>query len=171
MIQLAFEPAFDPFHAVFRVLRQVEYRGGVGVDIRRAKILDVYMVEPVRCLEIRLPGAAKKSARQAAVHQPATYGQRPSTTVLFSRMTPMQDAAIQTLVLQGVLDGDAYGQGFLLRGETSLPENLTGRLAEANGVQATLMNFLGPVLDGVPLDGVNGLKARTGLGEFRYDIV
>ncbi|WP_182422199.1 ABC-three component system middle component 5 [Aureimonas sp. ME7] len=171
MIQLAFEPAFDPFHAAFRLLRQVEFRGGVAVDVRRAKILDVYMVEPVRCLEIRLSGVAKRSAKYASVHQPATYGQRPSTPVLFGRMSPMQDAAIQTLVLQGILDGDAYGQGLLLRGDTPLPENLTVRLSEVNSTQATLMTFLGPVLDEVPLDGPNGLKARTGLGEFRYDIV
>lgn len=171
MIQLAFEPAFDPFHATFRLLRQTDYRAGSAVEIERAKILDVYLMEPVRCLEIRLSGTPKKAAKQAAEHQPAVYGHRPSTTVLFSRMSPMQDAAIQTLVLQGLVDGDAYGQGLLLRGEVPLPEKLASRIIQTNIVQASLMAFLCQTLDDVPMDGPKGLKARTGLGEFRYDIV
>jgi hypothetical protein len=171
MIQLAFEPAFDPFHAAFRILRHTDYRAGGPVSIERAKMLDVYLLEPIRCLEIRLSGAFKKAARQASVHQPAVYGHRPSTPVFFSRMSPMQDAAIQTLVLQGFLDGDAYGQGQLLKGDIPLPEGLASRIRRTNIAQASLMTFLCTILDDVPLDGPKGLKSRTGLGEFRYDPV
>jgi hypothetical protein len=171
MIQLAFEPAFDPFHSAFRILRQTEYRSASPVAITRAKILDVYIIEPARCLEIRLSGPLKKSAKLAAIHQPAVYGQRPATPVLFGRMSPMQDAAIQTLVLQGLLDGDAFGQGQLLKGDTPLPPDLASRIAAANMDNASLMSFLCRDLDELPLDGPKGLKDRTGLGEFRYDIV
>lgn len=170
MIQLAFEPAFDPFHAVFRILRQIDHRSGHAVTVERAKILDVYVVEPARCIEIRLSGPPKKAARLAATQQPTVYGQRPSTPVLFSRMSPMQDAAIQTLVLQGLLDADAYGQGKLLKGEIPLPENLATRIRNANGEQVPLMSFLCTVLDDIAMDGPKGLKSRTGLGEFRYDL-
>lgn len=171
MIQLAFEPAFDPFHAAFRVLRQVVYRYPRPIALARAKILDVYMAEPARCLDIRLAGSLKKSARQAAAFQPPVYGQRPSAQVLFNRMSPMQDAAIQTLVLQGILDADAFGQDQLVRGDESIPEGLEARVKEVNAAQAALMTFLLSDLDEVSLDGPNGLKARTKLGEFRYDVV
>ena len=171
MIQLAFEPAFDPFHAAFRMLRQAMYRSGDPVQIFRAKIIDLYLVEPRRCLDIRLPPQLKKAAKLASLNQPAIYGQRPSSTVLFNRMSPMQDAAIQTLVLQGLLDGDAFSQGQIIRGDVSLPQGLESRIRSANAQQETLMSFLCVELDKIALDGPMGLKSRTKLGEYRYDIV
>lgn len=171
MIQLAFEPAFDPFHAVFRILRQMEYRSGVPVPILRVKILDLYLVEPRRCLDIRLPPQLKRAAKQAASNQPPTYGQRPSATVLFNRMSPMQDAAIQTLVIQGILDGDAFSQGQVVSGEIPVPEGLKSRIDGANAREEALMSFLCADLDEIALDGPKGLKNRTELGEYRYDIV
>lgn len=171
MIQLAFEPAFDPFHAAFRVLRLAACKGGEPTQLMRLKVLDLFLVEPRRCLEIRVPPRLKKAAKLAADNQPAIYGQRPSSTVLFNSMSPMQDAAIQTLVSQGFLDGDAFSQGQILLGEIAVPSNLAYRITNVNVLQDTLMKFLCKDLEEIPLNGPKGLKNRTGLGEYRYDDV
>ncbi|GFE94730.1 ABC-three component system middle component 5 [Acetobacter persici] len=170
MIQLAFEPAFDPFHSAFRVLRQAVFHND-AIDIERLKILDVYLVEPRHCLNIRLPGPLKKSARKAASCQRDNYGRLPSASVLFDRMAPIQDAAIQTLVSRGLLDADAFCQNKILRSDILLGENLIKRIDESNKKQINLMNFLYVDLNNIPIMGPNGLKSRTGLSEYRYDIV
>lgn len=170
MIQLAFEPAFDPFHAAFRILRQSAYRMSEPSPVSRVKILDVYLAEPVKCLNIRLAGTLKASARRAAKCQHPTYGHRPPAISLFNRMSLMQDAAIQTLVMQGILDGDAFGMGQVQLVQGILPEKLLSKIHTANADQADLMRFLFNDLDAIPFEGMNGLKDRTGLGEFRYDI-
>jgi hypothetical protein len=171
VIQLAFEPAFDPFHAAFRVLQQLMFRGGSPVAVQRLKILDVYMVEPSRCLEIRIAKKHTSSAKAAAACQPATYGRRPSTVALYNRMSPMQDAAVQTLVLKGVIDPEVYegGDAALVQGARS--ERLFARVEAANERQQPLLQFLCGDLDAVRLNGAKGLKDITGLGEYRYDIV
>lgn len=171
MIQLAFEPAYDPFHAAFRILRQSAYRQCQPSPIPRVKLLDVYLAEPIKCLDIRLANPLKASARRAAKCQHATYGHRPPATGLFNRMSLMQDAAIQTLVMQGILDGDAYGMGQVRLVEGVLPAKLAAKIDALNADQADLMTFLFKDLDAIPFEGLNGLKDRTGLGEFRYDIV
>lgn len=171
MIQLAFESAFDPFHATFRILRQLKFGAMRPVHVTRAKILDVYVAEPMRCTEIRLGPSLAKSARQAAKVQPPFYGKRPSTPALFERMSPMQDAAIQTLVFQGILNPDAFRERQLTLGAVKVPDALELRIKELNERQSSLMNFLVNDLDAIVLDGVKGLKDRTGLGEFRYDYV
>lgn len=171
MIQLAFEPAYDPFHAAFRILRQSAYRKSQPSPVSRVKILDVFIAEPIKCINIRLAGALKASARRAAKSQHPTYGHRPPAISLFNRMSLMQDAAIQTLVMQGILDGDAFGMGQVLLVEGLIPEKLSSKIDAINGAQADLMKFLFDDLDAIPFEGLNGLKDRTGLGEFRYDIV
>lgn len=169
MIQLAFEPAFDPFHAAFRMLRQTEYAGEGPVYIPQMKILDVYVAEPRRCVEIRAPQQLKSAAKRAAACQRSTYGKRPSTNALFDRMSPMQDAAIETLVLQGFFDGDAFSQRKALRTEKPLPEGLVSQLRARNTADADLMSFLRELSE-FPFNGPQGLKARTGLAEYRYDL-
>lgn len=171
MIQLAYEPAFDPFHTAFRLLRQADTKELPRGRIERVKILDVFMAEPRRCLKIRVPQKFKKSAAKAAACQPPTYGRRPTTNALYNRMSPMQDAALQTLVLHGLLDADAFAEGWVLRTEFDLSEALQRRITSVDIAQADLTSFLFSELNSIPLDGANGLKDRTGIGEYRYDIV
>lgn len=171
MIQLAFEPAFDPFHGAFRLLRQLEYGDAKPFFIPRLKILDVFVAEPRRCLDIRLQGEPKKAARLAAKCQRPTYGHRPSKQALFNRMSPMQDAALHTLVIQGFLDQNAFGNKFAQRTSLAVPEQLYTRIAAVNLDEAPLMDFIVHALGAIPFDGAAGLKDRTGLGEYRYDIV
>ncbi|MBK9003917.1 MAG: hypothetical protein IPM67_10705 [Sphingomonadales bacterium] len=171
MIQLAFEPAFDPFHSAFRLLRQLEYGGAKQVFLPRLKVLDVFVAEPRRCLDIRLQGEQKKAARLAAKCQKPTYGHRPSKQALFNRMSPMQDAALQTLVSQGFLDQHAFENKFAQRTTIPLPEPLHDRVTTKNDVEHPLMEFVIQALDTIPFEGAGGLKDRTGLGEYRYDIV
>lgn len=171
MIQLAFEPAFDPFHCAFRLLRQAESRGNSAVRIERVKILDVFVAEPRRCSRIRVPPQLRKAAGRAAACQLPTYGSRPTTGAFFDRMSPMQDAAIQTLVLHGLLDADAFNERQALRTKVALNKDLRHRIEAVNTSQQSLVSFLFKDLDAIPLDGVNGLKHRTGIGEYRYDIV
>jgi len=86
-------------------------------------------------------------------------------------MSPMQDAAIQTLVIQGLLDGDAFAQGIATRSDAPLSGNLSERIALSNEAQPDLMTFLLVDLADIAFNGPDGLKARTRLGEFRYDFV
>ena len=171
MTQLAFEPAFDSYHTAFRLLRQIEFRSLAAVQISRLKILDVYVSEPQRSLEIRLSGTLKKKARLAANCQMPIYGKRPSSTTLFNQMRHIQDAAIQTFVLQGILDADAYRSGAALRTDEKISAELSEKISAANEKHSDLMTFLCVDLDEIPFDGAGGLKDRTSLGEYRYDLV
>ena len=171
MIQIAFEPAFDPFHTTFRLLQQLEYRGRQQVEIARLKILDVFVAEPRRCMDIRLPLNLKKVGKSAAACQSATYGHRPSKQVFFNRMVPIQNAALQTLVMKKFLDDVEFQKGFALRTIQPLPDELRHRIEEVNGVELALLDFLVNKLDVIPFHGLGGLKDRTGLGEYRYDLV
>jgi hypothetical protein len=171
VIQLAFEPAFDPFHAAFRLLRPNLFTETAAIPIERLQILDVFVAEPRRCLEIRVPRAMKRSAKLAAEAQRPTYGRRPSTVAFYARMRPMQDAALQTLVMQGLFDGDAFSQGMALRTDVPVPLKLSKRIEASNFAEFNLMKFLYENLSDFPLVGVGGLKDRTGLGEYRYDVV
>lgn len=173
MIPLSFQPALDPFHAVYRTLRLfplIKRHGALHRD--QVRILDYYLLNPHRISEIRLTPRHRKYrglATMWASRKP--YGQQPDDLILFGRMEPMQNAALQTLAVRGLLDPDELQVARIKPTETPVPKELNERINAANEEDGLLMEFLDVLASEYEMFGTSGLKARTGLLEHRYDTV
>src|SRR5260221_12212619 len=79
MIQITFQPAFDPFHSIFRLLRLspiIERYGPLHRD--HLRILDFYLLFPFRIGDIRLTPQHRKFKKLAADYATAKpYGDQP----------------------------------------------------------------------------------------------
>lgn len=173
MIQLTFEPALDPFHAVFRLLRLRPILVKAGTLPRdHVRILDFYLLFPFRIGSIRLMPRHRKYRRLASENEAAQpYGNQPEDRVLFGRMEPMQVAALDTLATRELTDPARWEVGEVMATSVSLPAPLADRAEIANRSEAGLMEFLGALAAEYQLLGPDGLKSRTGLQEYRYDAV
>src|SRR5262245_36699666 len=123
MIQLTYQPAFDPFHAVFRFLRLRQAVLSQTILPRdHFRILDFYLLFPFRSDAIRVfprHRRFKKLARQYASVRP--YGDLPEDRILFHRMTPIQGAALDTLAKKGLLDAAEYKRGLISPTPAAVP--------------------------------------------------
>ncbi len=76
MIQLSYQPAFDPFHAIYRQLRvlsAIEPSKSLPVD--HARILDFYLLFPFRISGIRLMPQHRRFRGLASAYEKArSYG-------------------------------------------------------------------------------------------------
>ncbi|AMX95904.1 MULTISPECIES: ABC-three component system middle component 5 [Mesorhizobium] len=173
MTQLSFQPAFDAFHAVFRFLRLRNVLGpSEALAYDKLRILDFYLLFPHKVRDIRLTAQHqkfKKLSDRYAFTKP--YGELPDARLVFERMRPMQAAAIQTLAAKSLVSVDALAQKEVRATGSTIPRSLAERVAEINESQSDLMDFLATLASDYPLQGDNGLKARTGLLEHRYDAV
>ena len=99
MIQISFQPAFDPYHAVFRFLRiqkTILKRGALHFD--QIRIIDFFLLFPFRIGKIRLKPEHRKFRRLATQYQVLKpYGELPDDRLIFDRMEPFQFAALQSL--------------------------------------------------------------------------
>jgi len=171
MIQLSYEAAFDPAHAMFRALR---LREGIPSGDRVAKdlfrILDFYLLFPDRLKNVRLRREHQRikgiAERQ---HWRAPYGPRPDDHALLRRMEPFVDVAVDHLAERGFLDRAALAEGWILGTPSDLPPALAERIAALNDADSELLAALRVLAIDYPLEGVDGLKHRTGLLEHRYD--
>jgi len=173
MIQLTYEPAFDPLHSMFRALR---LREAVDPNVRVPRdlyrILDFYLLFPQRLGEARLRQEHRGlKTRAAHTSRAPPYGPRPEDAVLFERIRPFQEAALDTLARHGFFSAEALEDGWVVPGREALPGRLGERIKQINTGEADLMKALGTIAAGYALDGTNGLKDRTGLLEHRYDAV
>ena len=173
MIQLSYEAAFDPLHAMYRAIR---LREGVVAGQRLPsdlfRILDFYLLFPGSFQQIRLrPAHRKLKTRASQTRRAPPYGPRPEDPVLFERMRPYQVSALETLALQGLFSPTALEDGWVEIIEGDIPAALAARARQANTDEAGLMEALAILASDYPLTGSDGLKDRTGLLEHRYDAV
>jgi hypothetical protein len=172
MIQLSFQPAFDPFHAVYRLFRMWPILERGPLPRETIRILDFYLLFPFRIEGIRLTRPHlkyRKLSAEYAAKKP--YGEQPEDRTVFARMEPIQIAALDTLSARSMIDPGHLLVGRVQATAIPLPQDVALRVDAANTRDANLIDFLKVLAFDYELSGTNGLKARSGLLEYRYDPV
>lgn len=173
MIQLTYEPAFDAFHTVYRILRLRPIIAEFGPLHRdHVRIIDFYQLFSHRIEGIRLKPSHRAYRRLAKTYEGRKpYGQQPDDRLLFNRMGPLQVTALDTLAAQELLDPESWRRNEALATKKPVPEALAERIDEANEADEQLVSFLRILSSEYELTGPDGLKARSGLMEHRHDAV
>jgi hypothetical protein len=173
MSQLTFQPSLDPFHAVFRFLRLRElFNNKNALSRDHSRILDFYLLFPFCIRTIRLARGHqkyKKLSDKYASLKP--YGDQPDGPLMLQRMQPMQFAALETLAAQSYLDKQELQHDVVAATDRLVPQPIDERLSVLNSEQSDLLEFLSVLASEYEILGDSGLKARTGLMEYRYDAV
>jgi hypothetical protein len=173
MIQLTFQPAFDPFHAVFRTLRLrpiITQHGPLHRD--HVRIVDFYLLFPFRIAGIRLAPQHRKYRKLAKEYEEKKpYGNQPEDSSVFARMELMQLAALDTLAKRNLLNPERWALGEVAATSISTPAPLGARIEEVNAQEADLVAFLEILVSDYEFLGPHGLKDRTHLAESRYDAI
>lgn len=175
MIQLSYQAAFDPYNTAFRLLRLRECCWThSSVSFEALRIADFFLLFPVLIANkgVRLQRKHAKYRKLSTKYASLTpFAQLPAMDTLFRRMEPFHIAAAETLVTSGLALPAAWGEGFMHGTGHQIPQNLMQRIADVNETQDDLLEFLTALVTEYEVSGVNGLKDRTSLLEFRYDTV
>jgi hypothetical protein len=167
--QLTFQPALDPFHAIFRIFRLLQaVNQPAPLDLTR--ILDFYLLFPFRIRSLRLAPKHQKYKKLSEKYAHLTpYGEQPEPVLLLKRMQPMQLAALETLASKSYINPSAWASELVQKTERTPPSEIESRAEEQNKQQSDLIEFLQLLAAEYDISGDNGLKARSGLLEYRYD--
>jgi hypothetical protein len=171
MIQISFQPAFDPFHAAFRFLRMhsilAEHR---SLHFDQLRIMDFFLLFPFRVGRIRFKTQHRRFRRLAEEYlDRKPYGELPDDRLLFDRMEPFHVAALESLRSHGYLKpSDDLS---LVSIAAPLPPGLTERIQSENKRDQSLLEMLSVLASEYELMGRDGLKDRSDLLDYRYDAV
>lgn len=168
MVTLAYHPVFDPYHAIIRCIRASRlFRGEFGKE--ELEFYQFAFLFPEVFREASLTTSLRSDWKKLKFKPRFEYESRPPLDRLLKRSRPSFEAAYQTLVSVGVFSiGPDQGIRFNSKGvNPRLIEIVVARNAE----ETELAAFLEKVASEIPFHGPRGLKARSGLLEFRYDVV
>lgn len=164
---LIYHPAYDAYHCVFRMLAVAEHVKNVEVD--KAKLLDFYLVFPGSIEKIRLPNDMR-SLRLIAKDVANVYRDPVSSTSIFLEMRHIQEAALKSIAASGLIDIDLYSAGYVKRTAMALPSTVEKKLREFLSMNPVVVDAVLNELAKIPLLGKDGLKHRSQLMEYRYDV-
>ena len=132
------------------------------------RIWDFYFVFPREAKKITMPRdlfSLKSSLGEANQYEELLDGQR-----VFDRMRPFQLAAYKYLAAHSLIDSAELAKNSISAGAKPIPNELKQEMKSLDRLQESVMNVITGPLSALPLDGPSGLKARTRLLDFKYDL-
>lgn len=165
---LLYHPARDGHHSAFRILRILAASNGASFERDTIRILDFLLIFPQAIAETRLPKDLK-SFRSSFAAQKNCYHFNGSPRLVLLQMAPLQDMALRLLASRNLIELSLLLDSIVKRTEAPVPPKVSELIDLRNAEETTTVDFLVKHLATLPLSGPDGLKARTGLMEHRYD--
>lgn len=175
MFSLAYTPAYDPYHTVFRYLVLLTSSESHSLTYRTARAADFFLCFPWALKDVRpprnIPGFAKDRNSIVRKHPQTNYDHFPRARVVFERMEMIQATAVSALAGADLIDPVALNAEKVVL----VPESLSGNLQASVDLYREkipdLVQFLASSFPKMEDLGKDGIYARSGLGEFSYDVV
>jgi hypothetical protein len=164
---LIYHPAFDINHARLRIIQLLEGLRDREVPFDLLRILDFYFLFPHLLADVQLKQGMTRIKRELR-RRGNKYNRVPAPKVLIRQMEGIHETAVRALQASNLVDM-AQDMAVVKRSDIPLPEALKKVIADQPDQEQTLANILSGEVATIPLNGPNGLKARTGLLEYRYD--
>lgn len=166
-------PAFDPFHAIYRLLHILtRFQGDESVEVDRVCIFDFYLLFPERTYAIHLKAdetdlrtlRTKYVKRRSNPYNPYIQNRR-----LYARIHTYQLIALNHLAAYGLLCPQSLCEHRIRLMQPEQINELIRHTEPLSEEEQNVLSWLSLSFHLTPLRGTDGLKHRTGLLEYKYD--
>jgi hypothetical protein len=164
---LIYHPAFDSHHSAFRQLVLLSQLPAATSTETQLRILDYYFLFPSELGNVTFPNDLRKEKKQWAQLK-SRYNQIPDPRRVFDELKPYQEEGIRMLAATGVIKIEEVS-GHLNISLVNIPESFLPVVNSATEEHSEILRLLAGEFSKIDLYGASGLKARTGLFEYRYD--
>lgn len=165
---IVYHPAYDINHCAFRfilILNDVENKQLV---FEALEIIDFFFVFPHLISEIKIP-RNKILNKNTLSELPKPYENLNSTKRLMFNLKNLHKEVIYSLIAKGIIDKDLYLNRLISLDFDKVPEIIKEEIYNCEERKTLWYKFLIDILSKYPVDGIDGLKHRTNLMEYRYD--
>ena len=167
---LIYHPVYDANHCVFRTLLLLESSVHNEIDIELYRLLDFYILFPHMLKKISPLPIELRTYKRALAKIPEPFESMLNTKRIIHELEPLQTVAIHNLLAKKLIDIDSFKAKKIKRSAVALPESISVAINESKNASGKWFQMLVNELPVVHFSGKKGLKMRTGLMEFRYDL-
>lgn len=162
-----YHPMEDANHCFFRMIL-LSHHLTSDTSIETFRLMDFYCLFPSSLSDIKLPRQFSKY--KAVINAiPKQFESIPNRAALFDKLRHIQNNSLGCLVSLGFFDRNRFLNGSIALTDQVVPINVIEKMSQSPIIREEWFKFLTEVMPNFSSDGPNGWKARTLLGEFRYD--
>lgn len=166
---LIYHPAYDVNHCLYRMLRILESSTHEEFSWELLRLLDFYTLFPHLLKAINPLPTSLRPFKKVIKEIHDSYEALPNAKRILFDLEGIQNAAILNLMAKDMIDIELFHKKTVRRTETPIPKTLKEAVENDALVNEVWFKFVVNELPLVTFFGDNGLKARNGLMEFRYD--
>jgi hypothetical protein len=166
---LIYHPIYDINHAIYRILLLLETSVHRSFHWEQIKLLDFYLLFPHLLKDIRPLPASLAVYRKMIDAIPSPYELVPNKKRAFYEVGNLQNTAVHNLIAKELIDVDSFQRNVVRRTEKLLPYDILQFITNDELQNESWYKIVIDELPSLPFHGKDGLKARSGLLEYRYD--
>jgi len=167
---LLYHPMYDPYHCAYRILTVLESVQSDRIEIERIRIADFFFLFPHLVGTIVLPQGTQK-IRSVARKLENNYVGVINSKRAYEQLKHIQLTTLRGLAARGILVPDPLVDGWVQRSSEDLRSDVRQIVENSALNMNDVQKFVVDVLVQLPLAGKGGLKNRSGLSEYRYDVI
>ena len=167
---LMYHPAFDANHCLYRIVSILHASGDAPISWPLLRMLDFYYLFPSQLKNIKPWPSEIRKMKAQALKIPDQFENLTSPSRTFFELETFQKTAALELISKGVLSKSSFDKGIMELEPDSLPSAYTDLLGTDHFLKSDAFEVITKGLTSVAFSGANGLKYRTGLMEYVYDI-
>lgn len=170
---IVYHQAFDLYHTVYRLLQILTYfNRNEYVELDRLRIWDFYLLFPDKMHSIKLKREEddiRKLMKSFISKKENPYEVVMDSRKMFEKIKPYQLTAIKCLASYGIINKEFLTENRVTVISKDLLEGHTAKFESLDDHEMNTVKLLTSHFYQMSMFGTNGLKARTGLLESRYD--
>jgi hypothetical protein len=166
---LVYHPAFDIYNCIFRMLQLLLFTKEEEIVFDKLRIWDFYLTFPSQVSEISFPADLRHLKEKIFKDKFNPYEELSDPRGIFDRMQTYQLSAIKCLASYGFVDSKQLAKNKIKKTGKKIPQELLTKLNNPSILSKNIIKLLTSEFVNLPLLGKEGLKARTGLLDFKYD--
>ncbi|MGY3296378.1 hypothetical protein ACVWY1_000798 [Pseudomonas sp. TE6288] len=167
---LMYHPAFDANHCLYRIVSILHATADQQISWPLLRMLDFYYLFPSQLKNITpWPSEIRKLKTKVATI-PEQFEDLSNPARTFFELESFQKTATLELIAKGVISKSSFDKGIMELEPDSLPSAYTALLDNDDFLKSDAFEVITKGLPKTKFNGSNGLKFRSGLMEYIYDL-
>ena len=165
-----YHPAFDANHCLYRIVSILHATKDTPINWSLLRMLDFYYVFPSQLKNIAPWPREIQKMKALAMKIPDQFEDLTNPARTFFELQPFKKTAMLELIAKGVLSKPSFDKGFMKLEPGSLRSEYIALLETDDFLKSDAFQVITKGLPSAMFNGVGGLKYRSGLMEYVYDI-
>ncbi|NAO55361.1 ABC-three component system middle component 5 [Pseudomonas syringae] len=167
---LIYHPAYDANHCLYRLLAILQATIGASITWDQLRILDYYYLFPSQLKNIKPWPSNLKNFKEKLKSIPNQFEDINNPARILYDLQVFQKTAALELIAKEIISKSEFENGILKLNCDFIPDGYTELVENDSFLKSDAFEVITKALPKVEFNGASGLKKRSGLMEYIYDV-